>query len=469
MPVTVSCRCGQRFAAPDRLQGQSVPCPVCGNSLAIPAAGVRIHCRCGMVSFAPDSLRGTTTRCPGCRDLIRVPDIDPEDLPVATPQAPVDPLGRGPRIAPPAKSPWLIVGLVAGVCGLVVLVMIAALGLMALKNAFVRVPRPVAQPNVPPGMAASGPGFSRPQPRPSWAPPPNRWTPPPSSAPPPPRTTLRPSPVPFQPQPRPIPYTPAPPPETSNSGSGLGNAGSQANRSVASLPDAVLSWHEQPGAKLTGLRRVGPSQSPTAHFGWMTGLLPFLGHGQTFDRIQFGQSPVSEQNLQAGGTVIPEFLNPLDSRQKWQGYPLDGLALTHFVGMSGVEDARNVVAAKLPRSDPRAGVFGYDEVARPEQITDGASHTIMVVGGGELASPWLLGGGGTIRGAREPLFDSTSGLTMKGLSGGGTLAIMADGSVRQINANIDPAVFKAMCTIHGSETVDLQRAGTPFELEDLKK
>ena len=467
MPVTVSCRCGQRFAAPDRLQGQSVPCPVCGNSLSIPAAGVKIHCRCGMVSFAPDLLRGTTTRCPGCRDLIRVPDIDADDLLSSLP--PPEPVARGPRIAPPAKSPWLIVGLVAGVCGLVVLVMVAALGLLALKNSFAGATRPVVPPPQQPGVGQTGPGFSRPQPRPPWAAGPQRWTPSNSTPPPPPPTTLRPSPVPFQPQPQPIPYTPAPPPDSSNSGSGPNNAATPVNRSVANLPDAVTSWHEQPGTKLAGIKRVGPSQTPTAHFSWMTGLLPFLGHGATFDRLQFSQSPISEPNLQAGGTVIPEFLNPLDSRQKWQGYPLDGLALTHFVGMSGVEDARNVVAAKLPRSDPRAGIFGYDEVARAEQITDGLSQTIMVVGGGELASPWLLGGGGTIRGAREPLFDNTSGLTMKGLPGGGTLAIMADGSVRHIHPNIDPALFKAMCTIHGSETVDLEKAAAPYSLDDLKK
>jgi len=48
--------------------------------------------------------------------------------------------------------------------------------------------------------------------------------------------------------------------------------------------------------------------------------------------------------------LIPEFLNPLDDQQRWKGYPFDGIALTHFVGISGVEDARNVVAAKLPRT-----------------------------------------------------------------------------------------------------------------------
>jgi len=136
--------------------------------------------------------------------------------------------------------------------------------------------------------------------------------------------------------------------------------------------------------------------------------------------------------------------------------------------MSGVEDARNVVAAKLPRSDPRAGIFGYDEVARPAQITDGTSHTIMMVGTGAMANPWLLGGGGTIRGAREPLFDKTSGLGTKGLSGGGTLAVMADGSVRHITSKVDPRVFKALCTIHGAESVDLEANSQTFALESLK-
>jgi hypothetical protein len=172
--------------------------------------------------------------------------------------------------------------------------------------------------------------------------------------------------------------------------------------------------------------------------------------------------------LEVAATVIPEFQNPLDDRKTWDGHPFDGLALTHFAGMSGVEDARNVCAAKLPRSDPRAGIFGYDEIARPAAITDGASQTIMIVGSGRLASPWLMGGGATIRGAREPLFDPVSGLGTQGLSGGGTLAVMADGSVRQISSSIDPAVFKAMCTIHGQDAVDLQRDAPSFDVKDLR-
>jgi hypothetical protein len=198
----------------------------------------------------------------------------------------------------------------------------------------------------------------------------------------------------------------------------------------------------------------------------MTSLLPFLDHGELYQQIDFNQSPASPQNRKIAATVVPEFVNPLDDRTRFSGHPFDGLALTHFAGMSGVEDARNVVAAKLPRTDPRAGVFGYDEVARPADIKDGTSQTIMMVGSGATSNPWMFGGGGTIRGAREPLFDKTSGLGTKGLAGGGALVVMADGSVRQVNAKVDSRVFKAMCTIHGADSVDLNAAPS-FAIENL--
>jgi hypothetical protein len=100
-------------------------------------------------------------------------------------------------------------------------------------------------------------------------------------------------------------------------------------------------------------------------------------------------------------------------------------------------------------------MFGYAGVARPAEISDGQSQTIMLIGSGKLAGPWVHGGGATIRGAREPYFDELSGFGSAGLTSKGALTVMADGSVRVIGANISPQVFKAMSTIHGAETVDL--------------
>lgn len=222
-----------------------------------------------------------------------------------------------------------------------------------------------------------------------------------------------------------------------------------------------MPWHTS-GEKLVGVRKVGEGDNLQAHYSWMTQILPFIGRQEEFSKIDFSKPLTDKDNLQIAGRVIPEFLNPADDRIRWKGYPFENMALTHFVGMSGIEDARNVVAAKLPRSDPRAGVFGYDAIATPAEITDGTSNTIMVLGGGELTSPWVMGGGATIRGARLPYFDKITGFGSKGTSG--VIVLMADGSVRQISSNVDPVVFRALCTIHGAETIDLEKTA-PLTLD----
>ena len=38
MPIKISCRCGQRFQAPDKMAGKKARCPKCGDALQIPAA-----------------------------------------------------------------------------------------------------------------------------------------------------------------------------------------------------------------------------------------------------------------------------------------------------------------------------------------------------------------------------------------------------------------------------------------------
>lgn len=241
----------------------------------------------------------------------------------------------------------------------------------------------------------------------------------------------------------------------------------QAEHSLVQLPPAVATWHGK-GTRLTGLFKGGDAENPVTNISWMAGLLPHLGYQREFERLALHKPSTDAANLAVGHTLVPEFQNPLDSRKTWEGYPFGGMALTHFAGMSGIEDARNVCAAQLPRSDPRAGVFGYDSVARPDEITDGMSQTILVVGSGRLANPWLFGGGATVRGAREPLFDGISGLGTEGLPSAGTLVLMADGSVRTVPRNIDPQVFRGMCTIHGRESVDLESAAPVLPIETFK-
>jgi len=151
--------------------------------------------------------------------------------------------------------------------------------------------------------------------------------------------------------------------------------------------------------------------------------------------------------------IIPAFQNPLDDRRRWDGSPYQSLGLTHFVGVSGVERSRLDVAANFPRSHQDAGVFGYDDIMRPDQITDGQSQTIAIIGSGELAGPWILAGGATVRGARRPnYFDDVTGFGSRGMKSEGAAAMTADGAAHFISADVDPQVFEALCTAHGAES-----------------
>ena len=216
------------------------------------------------------------------------------------------------------------------------------------------------------------------------------------------------------------------------------------------LPSGTQKWWQSS-------RRVPTAPADEEHLmlrhSWMCELLPYLGYESLYQQLDFSTSWTDAGQIQAAATVIPQFLNPADPQETWSGYPYEGLAVTHFVGVSGVEDSRTIVAATLPRTDPRAGIFGYDEIARPEDIADGTSQTLMMIGNGQLKAPWVQAGGATIRGAREPHFDALSGFGSEGLQTPGAIAIFADGSVREISATVDPAVFRAMCTIRGNESV----------------
>jgi hypothetical protein len=422
MPVIVACRCGQRFAAQDHLFGRQVNCPACGGPLVIPS---------------------------------------PQQQPIASPLQPAVPSTLQARPGPTraqyqqqgsAAGPsnqLMLIGLVLG--GSALLLVIAA---VVLAIAFSSPPQVAQGPN--PAGEPSAPTLAGP------ATPPAPPAVPPSPA--------APAPVPTLPPPAPaeIPRSQQSPTSVRPAGSAFQEATIAGGQRITFLPPAVNSWHTDGTGLRRGVVRVGDAETLYAHFSWMTQLLPFLGHQKEYNRINFREELLTENNLEVGTEVIPAFLNPLDDRQVWKGHPFGGLALTHFAGMSGIEDTRNVVAAALPRDDPRAGVFGYDEVARPDEITDGTSQTIMVVGSGALANPWIMGGGGTIRGARPPYFDKVSGLGTRNLPQPGTIAVMADGSVRFISANVDPQAFRAMCTIHGRDSVDLEQASQPFLLESIE-
>ena len=224
-------------------------------------------------------------------------------------------------------------------------------------------------------------------------------------------------------------------------------------------------WEGGDGKPLKGTYQW--EDKPRAYgFGWVVQMLPHLGYQSLYDEIDFeAQTWTTPANLVPATRIVSELLNPNNPvrRTRSDGFGFGGLALAHFVGMSGVEDSRNDVAATYDRADPRAGIFGYDAVAGTKDITDGLGETILMIDAGRINGGWIQGGGATIRGARAPYIDEQYGFSSQGLEKPGVVTMMADGSVRVIDADVDAEVFRALATAHGGETVDLSRGTTVLE------
>lgn len=434
MPITVTCQCKKSFQAPELLAGKTVKCPNCASPLTIPRPAAQddlfddLADLAAAAEFAPSADHRLGGSGGG--------------------------LGSPLQLHRPSKSlPWVpIVG--GGIAAVAVLIVLLVVFLGGGGEG-----RRTAENNAPqsgpsqPAEAANGSSRSdgaRDNSAATVRPRPKRTTPSPTAG-------------------GPAPQASGQVNGASPGSSLFGDIGSAIARRLTGgsstseqsvnsnlsghldpkLRPALLQWHS--GGKLTSTRRSGDSDMHELHYGWMVGLLPHLGYQDHYDKFDFEKPWHDEANLEHASREIPEFLNPADSRKEYEGYRYTGMALTHFVGVSGVEDRRNVVAAALPRSDPRAGIFGYEDIAAPREIKDGTSRTLMMIGSGELACPWVQSGGSTIRGARQPYFGDLTGFGTNGGPGKGAIAVMADGSVRWINADVDPQVFRAMCTINGGD------------------
>ncbi len=214
--------------------------------------------------------------------------------------------------------------------------------------------------------------------------------------------------------------------------------------------------------KMSGNRLV--EWSPDQRVSWMGELLPFLGpEFPTLVESRFDPSKSwSEgENLSLARRVVPLYVEPSRTNAMFMiTYPgVPGLvAATHYVGVAGVGldaaeyDPKDLAVAK------KLGVFGYDRVTKPDDIKDGLGNTILLLqipaGPADQKSPWMAGGGSTVRGISEDAGCVRPFVCAERDGKKGTYAIMCDGKVRFIPETIPPELFRAMCTINGNESMD---------------
>ncbi len=160
----------------------------------------------------------------------------------------------------------------------------------------------------------------------------------------------------------------------------------------------------------------------------------------------------SQRNERFVRQRIPEFLNPsIDRLTGPENYPT-----THFAGVAGV----GADAADLPVDHPRAGIFGNTRSTRMDDIRDGASNTLMVVGvTGDLGS-WAAAGRPTVRAfTREPYINGPDGIGTG--SPDRMMVLKADGSVQEFSAKTDPRILRRMAAMADGLPLDPKVPGEP--------
>ena len=179
---------------------------------------------------------------------------------------------------------------------------------------------------------------------------------------------------------------------------------------------------------------------PSTRLSWIALALPYLDRRDWRRELDPAYSWNSPHNRPVSQRRLEMVINPLIAEQATEA----GFPVTHYVGVAGV----GADAGELPASDPRAGMFGFSRSTRPEDLPRGASHTLAILGVMRDLGPWAAGGHATIRPlTRRPYVNGPDGFG----SGQphGMVAGMADGSVRFISKDIDPAVLEQLATLRG--------------------
>jgi hypothetical protein len=237
---------------------------------------------------------------------------------------------------------------------------------------------------------------------------------------------------------------------------------------VHQLAAALVAYSEKHRAfprgayeRASNAARFNRPWEPSQRISWLAEVLRYLP--QYAD--EFGNNPGAYplgiqpnlgwnegSNLTAARMLVPQFLAQNSPEDLWRvHYPKVQVpvAATHFVGLAGI----GLDAAEEGTPGNRRGVFSYDKPTQLAEITDGAAQTVAVVQTpGDFKTPWLAGGGSTVRGVPEK--DSIKPFVCAEYQGKkGTYAIMVNGDVRFIYDDIPDSLFQAMVTIAGNEPV----------------
>lgn len=163
---------------------------------------------------------------------------------------------------------------------------------------------------------------------------------------------------------------------------------------------------------------------------WITSLLPYLGYMEIYDSIDQSKSWSDEVNAPPLTRPIPTFLIPTTPHEP----TARGLATTHIAGVGGlIQTGQGLFPT---------GIFGKNSAVRIDDITDGASQTMIA---GEIARALpAWGNPENWRTIEGPLNGRLS--SFGNAAGTGAHFLHADGSVRFYSNSTSPEVLQKLAT-----------------------
>ena len=201
---------------------------------------------------------------------------------------------------------------------------------------------------------------------------------------------------------------------------------------------------------------------PAERVSFMAELLPFLGKAQLHSRIQSRKFAWSApENLPAAEEWVPAFLNPNYPQAAWRATsdlaPDTSLGATNYVGVAGLGLDAARYDTNAPEGSPerkRVGLITYDGGARLDDCPDGLSNTMLMV---QLPAnsprPWIAGGGATLTGIEDSADAFKPYVSAQPGGKRGAMVLMGDGSVRFVAEGVNPALFRALSTRAGLDSL----------------
>jgi prepilin-type N-terminal cleavage/methylation domain-containing protein/prepilin-type processing-associated H-X9-DG protein len=232
---------------------------------------------------------------------------------------------------------------------------------------------------------------------------------------------------------------------------------------------ALQNYHEEnnsfPIGNASNFTPVTNPINPDRWYGFQAALLPYLeeqnvyllvDYGYNGDCFQMANSVSPDKDPGNRCALVDQCPDDPNKGKIWFAYPGYGHhACTNYLGMMGTSDSAN------------DGILFSGNSVSLAQVTDGASNTIIM---GERGTPddllygWPYCGYGDGTGDGDNLCSSQLGLC-PGLPDenhvfhfwsyhtNGAVFLMADGSVKYLNYNINFSTFQALSTRAGGEVV----------------